>query len=195
MTRTRSDRQGRRFVLSSSLCLLFAVTPMADGQTSFFSADGYRISDFRAPVPGTVPGGTTVHTDTVISMLDNRQTAPLLIDVMPSPPKPKNLSPTALWLPTPRQHIPNSVWLPNVGHGRLSDELDDYFRRQLERLTQGDTSRPLVFYCQADCWMSWNATQRAAAYGYQNALWYPEGNDGWQAAGLPLETANPVPMP
>ncbi len=193
MTCKRCHRY-RDVTLCSSLCLLFAVAPMADGQTSFFSTDGYRIADFRAPVPDTVPGGKTIHTDTVRQLLAKETGRPLLIDVMPSPPKPKNLSPTALWLPPPRQHIPGSVWLPNVGFGRLSDELDDYFRHQLAMLTQGDDRQAIVFYCQADCWMSWNAAQRAASYGYQNVMWFPEGNDGWQAADLPFAAATPVPM-
>ena len=40
----------------------------------------------------------------------------------------------------------------------------------------------LVIYCQADCWMSWNAAKQALSYGYTNVAWYPEGTDGWQRA-------------
>ena len=43
--------------------------------------------------------------------------------------------------------------------------------------------------------MSWNAAKRALENGYRNVVWYPEGTDGWQAAGLPLAVAEPVPMP
>ena len=43
--------------------------------------------------------------------------------------------------------------------------------------------------------MSWNAARRALAYGYDQVIWYPEGTDGWRAAGLPLVPAQPVPMP
>ena len=43
--------------------------------------------------------------------------------------------------------------------------------------------------------MSWNAAKRALALGYKNVGWYPEGTDGWKAAGLPLESAEPTPMP
>jgi hypothetical protein len=39
--------------------------------------------------------------------------------------------------------------------------------------------------------MSWNATKRAVAYGYTQAFWYPEGADGWEAAGHASETATP----
>ena len=63
------------------------------------------------------------------------------------------------------------------------------------RLSGGDRARRLVFYCQAECWMSWNAAKRALGLGYRNVVWYPEGTDGWQAAGLPLQMAEPQPMP
>ncbi len=56
-------------------------------------------------------------------------------------------------------------------------------------------ARPLVFYCLKDCWMSWNAAKRALELGYKNVDWYPEGSDGWAAAGLPLEKRTPEPRP
>ena len=88
----------------------------------------------------------------------------------------------------PRENIPGSVWLPNVGYGELSAEFADYFRTELERLTGGDKSKPLVFYCDANCWMSWNAAKRAMTYGYSAVQWYPDGTDGWKEADLPLES-------
>jgi rhodanese-related sulfurtransferase len=41
--------------------------------------------------------------------------------------------------------------------------------------------------------MSWNAAKRALALGYKNVAWYPDGTDGWEAAGLPLQEAKPEP--
>jgi PQQ-dependent catabolism-associated CXXCW motif protein len=46
----------------------------------------------------------------------------------------------------------------------------------------GNNETLLVIYCQADCWMSWNAAKQALSYGYTNVAWYPEGTDGWQRA-------------
>jgi hypothetical protein len=43
--------------------------------------------------------------------------------------------------------------------------------------------------------MSWNAAKRAQSFGYTQFNWYPEGTDGWEAAGLPLEEKRPVPRP
>ena len=64
----------------------------------------------------------------------------------------------------------------------LAMETENYFRLGLERVTQSDGAKLLVFYCIRDCWMSWNAAKRALALGYKNVAWY---SDGWEAAGLP----------
>ena len=39
--------------------------------------------------------------------------------------------------------------------------------------------------------MSWNAAKRAVALGYSAVNWYPEGVDGWAAAGGKLVKADP----
>jgi quinoprotein dehydrogenase-associated probable ABC transporter substrate-binding protein/PQQ-dependent catabolism-associated CXXCW motif protein len=155
--------------------------------------EGYRMADYRAPVPSSLAGATVVSTADLQALLAT--TRPLLLDVLPLPRAPANRPAGSVWRPPARENLPGSTWLPNVGYGELSAEFELYFRDQLARLTGDDPSRPLVFYCQADCWMSWNAAKRALAYGYRNVAWYPEGTDGWRAAGLPLVAAEPVPMP
>lgn len=181
-------------VFASCVLLLLTTGTLANGHTSLFTSDGYRIDDFLSPVPDSAPGARTVGTGDVKRLTESAGNPPVLIDVLPSPPRPGGLSPTALWLPPARHNIPGSVWLPNVGYGRVSDALDHYFRANLQRLTNDDPTRPVIIYCLADCWMSWNAARRAAEYGYKRILWYPEGTDGWVAAGLPLATSTPVPM-
>jgi quinoprotein dehydrogenase-associated probable ABC transporter substrate-binding protein/PQQ-dependent catabolism-associated CXXCW motif protein len=155
--------------------------------------EGFRMQAYRAPVPDLLTGATTVGTAALQALLERE--APILIDVLPAPRPPKDRAGARLWRDKPHANIPGSVWLPNVGYGDLSAEFQAYFENNLERLTDGDRSRRLVFYCQADCWMSWNAAKRAVQSGYGNVVWYPEGTDGWAAAGLPLEPAEPVPMP
>jgi rhodanese-related sulfurtransferase len=53
---------------------------------------------------------------------------------------------------------------------------------------------PLVFFCVADCWMSWNTVQRVRGYGYTQVYWYKDGTDGWAEAGLPLVSVDPIPL-
>ena len=50
-----------------------------------------------------------------------------------------------------------------------------------------------MIYCQADCWMSWNAAKRALSYGYTNVAWYPDGTEGWERAHLADEESQPEP--
>lgn len=155
---------------------------------------GYRLDDFRAPVPATLAGATVVTTQELRQMLDGGDDV-VLIDVLPAPRRPAKLRPGALWLPKKRLNIPGSVWLPNTGYGILPVEEEDYLRRNLLRLTGGDNGRPVLFYCLADCWMSWNAAKRAVSWDYTNVYWYPDGTDGWADAGFPLEESVPVPAP
>ena len=119
----------------------------------------------------------------------------VLVDVLPRPPKPKGLKEGTIWRPPPRRDIPGSVWLPNTGFGALSPEYEAYFHENLARLTGNDKSKPVLFYCLRNCWMSWNAAKRAIADGYTRVYWYPDGTDGWKAAGQPLEDIEPVPLP
>jgi rhodanese-related sulfurtransferase len=41
--------------------------------------------------------------------------------------------------------------------------------------------------------MGWNATKRAAEFGYTNLYWYRDGTDGWERTRLPTAEARPVP--
>ncbi|MGF1610380.1 MAG: quinoprotein dehydrogenase-associated putative ABC transporter substrate-binding protein [Kiloniellales bacterium] len=150
----------------------------------------YRMDNYRAPTPATLAGATVDTTESAKALVEAG--GALFIDVLPRPPKPANLPEGTIWQEQPHRSIPGSVWLPNTGYGALSDEMEVYFRGQLERLAGGDRERTLVFYCLADCWMSWNAAKRALGYGFSDVHWYPEGTDGWSAAGLPLETSQPA---
>lgn len=155
---------------------------------------GFRMSDYRAPVPATVQGGTPVHPAALQALIASGH--PVLVDVLPAPIRPPDARPDRPWLPVPHRDIPGSLWLPDVGRGALSPTLDSWFRRRLDAATGGDSARPVVFYCLSSCWMSWNATKRAASYGYTHALWLEEGADGWEAVGLPVSNAVPeTPKP
>jgi PQQ-dependent catabolism-associated CXXCW motif protein len=85
--------------------------------------------------------------------------------------------------------------LPDTGYGELAPVTLDYFAAGLKRASGGDSGRTLVFYCQRDCWMSWNAAKRAETLGYASVDWYPDGADGWAEAGYPLEARSPEPRP
>ncbi len=153
--------------------------------------DGFRMSEYRAPVPATAPGATTVDTVAVRALLAEGKV--VLIDVLPRPPRPAGLPESTVWAPKQRQSLPGAVWIPNVGFGELSDDMHRYYSGHLERLTTEMPGVRLVIFCEPNCWMSWNAAKRAADWGYDSLFWYPEGTEGWKAAGFKLEPVEPEP--
>jgi PQQ-dependent catabolism-associated CXXCW motif protein len=187
----------RRWALALAALLLGGVLRGAsaeDGVASQASPPeppAYRLDDYQAPTPATLTGARVVSTVEAHRLWETK--GAIFIDAMPRPPKPKNLPAGTLWHDTPRFDIPASNWLVDVGYGALSDERDLYFRDHLKSLTGEDPGKPLLFYCKANCWMSWNAAKRAMAYGYTNVIWYPEGTEGWQKAGFDLVEAQPLP--
>ena len=153
--------------------------------------DGYRMEDYRAPVPATVAGARVLTTAEAEAIW--RAKSGVFIDVMPRGPKPPNLPEGTVWRDKPRHNIPGSVWLPDTGYGKLAAATEDYFRRGLAHAMAGDRAALIVVYCLADCWMSWNAAKRAMSYGYTNVDWYRDGSDGWQEAGGLVEEVSPLP--
>jgi PQQ-dependent catabolism-associated CXXCW motif protein len=181
--------------LVAALALGLGEAALADGGNDPFLSvepDSYRMNDYLAPTPETLKGVEVVSTARAYELWRDRKA--LFIDVMPRPVKPANLPPGTLWRDKRHDGLPGSPWLPNVGYGKLSEETDSYFRRNLARLTGSDKRAPVVFYCKSECWMSWNAAKRAREeYGYETVLWYPEGVDGWANAGHALKEAQPEP--
>ena len=151
------------------------------------------MSDYRAPVPKTVQGRTPIQPKALQALIASDH--PVLVDVLPAPIRPPDARPDRPWLPMPHRDIRGSLWLPDVGRGALSPSVDAWFRHRLDVATGGDHARQVVFYCLSSCWMSWNATKRAAAYGYTHAQWLEQGADGWEAAGLPVAVAVPEAPP
>ena len=153
---------------------------------------GYRMEQYRAPVPGTIDGGTILDDDAAHALWQAGDA--VFVDVLPRAPKPEGLPEGTFWRDPARRSIPGAVWLPDVGYGHLAPDVDAYFRGGLESVTGGDADVPIVFFCLSDCWMSWNAARRAIAeYGYTRVHWYPAGTDGWSSNGWPTEAVSPRP--
>ncbi len=150
------------------------------------------MSRYRAPVPQTVEGATRIFAADVAELV--RSERAVLIDVMAAEGAGPDAASGAWQLTKEHKTIPGAVWLPDVGRGRLDDDLERYFRTNLETLTHGDKARAIVIFCQADCWMSWNAVKRAASWGYTKLYWLSEGVDGWSDWDGELVKADPVPL-
>ena len=153
----------------------------------------YRMDEYHAVVPKTLKGAEVITTEDAQKLWAAKSAA--FIDVMPQAPKPADLPEGTIWRDKPRKDIPGSLWLPDVGYGALAPEMDKYFRDGLALATGGDQAKPIVIYCKANCWQSWNAGKRAMEYGYSNIIWFRDGTDGWAAAGYALEETKSVPRP
>jgi PQQ-dependent catabolism-associated CXXCW motif protein len=179
------------FALSVSVALMAATSSVAHA-AEFDPATGYRIERYRSHVPQTVEGGTRINAADVSDLIKTKNA--LLIDVMPS----EGIGPdpaTGAWRSfKARKNLPGSHWLADVGKGVLTPEFEAYFKDHLERLTEGHRDRAIIIYCQADCWMSWNAVRRASKLGYSSLYWFADGTDGWRDWDGSTVDAIPEPL-
>jgi PQQ-dependent catabolism-associated CXXCW motif protein len=155
--------------------------------------DAYRMEEFRAPVPESVVGATVVDAEGAAALW---RAGAAFLDVLPRPEKPEGLPPGTLWRDRPRDSIPGAIWAPNTGYGRLSPGADAYLRAAFAAAKAGDPDRPVVVFCDAGCWMSWNVARRAVLeYGLTGIHWFPDGMDGWRFEDLPTARVEPLPRP
>lgn len=151
-----------------------------------------KLERYRGVTPACVPNGTTLDVAGLQALLTNDE--PVLIDVW-AIIRSVDDGFGSMWLQNEDHYsLPGAVWLPNVGYGKIKPDIEEYLLSNLQQLTAGDKHRALVFFCVADCWMSWNTVQRVYAYGYPNVYWFKEGTDGWEEAGLPLHKVAPVEL-
>jgi PQQ-dependent catabolism-associated CXXCW motif protein len=173
--------------------MLAALVTTAIAQQNVDEPNDYRMADYRAPVPATLRGArvlTTAETEAIW-----RAKSAAFIDVLPRPQKPKDLPQGTVWRDKPRLDIPGSIWLPDTGYGEIAEATENYLRQGVSRASGGNRATLIVVYCQANCWMSWNAAKRVLSYGYSNVAWYPDGTDGWERANLPMVESQPEPRP
>ncbi len=177
----------------AALSVAFAWSPCHAEDTRPAEPKSYRMQDYRAPAPATLTGAWVLTTAEAAELWRSGKAA--FIDVLGQAPRPANLPEGTLWRDKPRADIPGSIWLADTGYGAINPTMEEYFRTNLDRVAGADRDKTLVFYCLKDCWLSWNAAKRALSFGYPHVAWYPDGTDGWTAAGLPVEPIKPSPGP
>lgn len=174
----------RRGFAALAFCLAAACPADGAAQDPPEEPADYRTDNYRAPVPATLRGASVIDVETAERLWRERRA--IFVDVLPRPVKPPNLPAGTVWREPPHRSIPGAVWLANLGYGVVPEPLQQGFQARLETLTARNKARLLVFFCQRQCWMSWNAAKRAISWGYSNVAWFPEGTDGWGDALLPL---------
>jgi PQQ-dependent catabolism-associated CXXCW motif protein len=155
--------------------------------------ESYWTGPINGPVPATLRGAHIIDAHALARLIE--QGDAVIVDVSNLQPKPAGLSPEVLWAPPPHLGIPGSHWIPGVGLGVLPASVDTHFQRELLALTGESRDRPLVIYCHERCWLSWNAAKRAVTYGYRRTYWFPDGIEGWRAAGYPTAAISATPGP
>lgn len=153
----------------------------------------YRGEPYNAPVPATLQGADVIGADRAIAL---HEQGVAFVDVYPRTRKPEGLPEDTIWREPRHDTIPGAIWLWDTGYQNLSADEQARLDRGLTFATGGDMAAPVVIFCRADCWMSWNAARRAVAAGYGKVFWFPGGTDDWQAAlGPDLVRAQPVDDP
>jgi PQQ-dependent catabolism-associated CXXCW motif protein len=131
-----------------------------------------RGAPYSAPTPTSIPGASVITTRRLQDMMQQGP-APVLVDVAAG-----------------EGHVTleGSVWIPGAGRGsNFIDGLQGQLSELLVKLTHGDKSRALVFFCvNSQCWLSYNAALRAVAAGFSQVYWYRGGIEAWREAGHKL---------
>ena len=178
--RTRLKRQ-------AGVALALWLPLLAIAATAVPEPSGYWMGATHGPVATTLKGGTVIHTRNLAALL--KAGSAMVLDVSDAPRRPPHMAADAVWLPVPHPVIPGASWIPGAGLGAISPAVEKLFRERLRLGTHNDPAHALVIYCHKSCWLSWNAAKRAISYGYTSVYWFPDGMEGWRAAGLPTEPA------
>ena len=151
---------------------------------------GVWTGPINGPVPASIAGGAVIGARELAQLLA-REPATIVVDSSNAPTRPAGMTSDAPWLPVPHEGIPGSLWIPGTGMAGIRQATDSYFRQRLAKLSGGDPARPIVLYCHERCWLSWNAAKRALGYGHRRVYWFPDGIEGWRAAGLATAVIEP----
>ncbi len=182
-------RRARGTARCRALCLGIALLAGLGGSCRAASDPGYWTGAADAPVPADIHGGRVIHARALAALL--RHPGTVVIDVSNAPRRPAQLAPGAPWIPAVHPALPNALWIPGAGEGAIAPEVAEFYRARLAALLPTPDS-PVVLYCHAACWLSWNAAKRAIGYGYRRVLWFPDGVEGWTAAGFPTAPVMPL---
>lgn len=154
---------------SALLILGLAFAMAASGQDAAPTA-ALRLSDYSALTPTSIPGARVIDTSELRRLMQAPvERRPFLFDVRGER----------------RESLPGAIWLPGAGRGTsFEDAIQPRLAAVLNETTRGDMARPVVFFCAGPrCWLSYNASLRAAKLGYTNVRWYREGTEVWGEAG------------
>ncbi|MEP5728178.1 MAG: rhodanese-like domain-containing protein [Sulfitobacter sp.] len=155
--------------------------PVIDPQITAFelrdfgvpAQSGLRQGQFHGPTPTELPGGFIVTTDLLLQAM-NEGVEMVIIDVLGSD-----------------YSLPSAYSAPALAaSGGFNDRTQQQAEVWLQQITGGVWEVPIVIYCSDPmCWLSYNASLRTMAAGYDQVFWYRGGLQAWEMAGLPLHAS------
>lgn len=169
--------------------LAVSVGTAAQAPALFDPVTGYRIAGYRGIVAAPPPGVPRIDPAAVARLVDRH--AAVLIDVVPAEGGVRDPVSGRWRLARPAASIPGAAWFPEAGRGAPDPAIEQWFQNGVAQLARRHPGRPIVVFCLADCWMSWNAALRLRRAGYASVSWYAEGADGWRDLGRPLAPISP----
>lgn len=150
-----------------------------------FDAAGYRIARYRGVVAAAPAGVVRIDADAARAL---QRRGARLIDVTPADGGHWDAARREWRLAEAHATIHGARWLPEAGRGDAPPGVIAW----LLRAAPMNKRAPVVVFCLADCWMSWNAARRLVAAGHRDVRWFAEGIDGWRERGWPLVPAAPA---
>ena len=174
--------------LALFLAMMLSAAAFAGEGALFDPISGYRVTSYRAIVPDPPVGVPRIRAAEVLRLTDAKRA--ILIDVVPAEGGVRQ--PDGHWrLARAELGIPGAHWFPEAGRGAIDRGIERWFLTGVRDLRAKRPRAPLIVFCLADCWMSWNAALRLKRAGFRDVRWFGEGADGWRDKGRPLVPMTP----
>lgn len=170
-----------------AVALTQAVAPATEAPL-FDPVTGYRLVHYRGVIHTPPEGVVRIDAGAARALWRKRA---LFLDVNPAPGAVRDARSGRWLLAEPHDSIPGAYWFAESGRGDMAEAMTATFLRGVRRLAKVKSHRPIVVFCQADCWMSWNAALRLHRAGLRDVRWFADGLDGWKEAGFPTARAMP----
>lgn len=180
-------------ILVAAAALTGMAPAPAPNDPALFDAEGYRSARYRAPVKVDPAPAQTIPLAAALALDPERDA--LFIDVTPAEGGVRDPASGVWTLSQEHLTIPGALWLPETGRAPVDGDLWAALEARIAAARADAPHTPVILFCRADCWMSWNAARRLALHGTANVYWLAEGTDGWHAASRPLVVAVPVAVP
>lgn len=122
------------------------------------------------PTPVAVEGAVTVSAKEAKCVLDTFPGAILVADATGE-----------------RGNLADAFDVASIGGRTVNPSFDEEIRYELNVISGGDRSMPILVYCHhTSCGLSYHAARHLVAAGYTAVLWMRDGVQGWTAAGYPV---------